>query len=41
MIEIKGVTYCGESKASPLTIKHCPFHHEVCECTEAGGYGVG
>ncbi len=28
-IEIKGVTYCGESKASPLTIKHCPFHHEV------------
>lgn len=29
LIEIKGVTYCGESKASPLTIKHCPFHHEV------------
>lgn len=29
LIEVKGVTYCGESKASPLTIKQCPFHHEV------------
>ena len=28
-VEVKGVTYCGDSKASPLTIKHCPFHHEV------------
>jgi len=41
LIEIKGVTYCGESKASPLTIKHCPFHHEVrayCErLAEASG----
>jgi len=26
---VKGVTYCGDSKASPLTIKHCPFHEEV------------
>jgi tRNA wybutosine-synthesizing protein 1 len=28
-VEVKGVTYCGDSKASPLTIKHCPFHSEV------------
>ena len=28
-VEVKGVTYCGDSKASPLTIKHCPFHHQV------------
>lgn len=28
-VEVKGVTYCGDSKASPLTIKHCPFHEEV------------
>ena len=30
-IEIKGVTYCGDSKASPLTIKHCPYHAQVRE----------
>jgi len=30
-IEIKGVTYCGDSKASPLTIKNCPFHEQVVE----------
>ena len=29
LIEVKGVTYCGDSKASPLTIKHCPYHAEV------------
>ena len=28
-IEVKGVTYCGDSTASPLTIKHCPYHAEV------------
>ena len=28
-VEVKGVTYCGNSKASPLTIKHCPYHAEV------------
>jgi tRNA wybutosine-synthesizing protein 1 len=28
-IEIKGVTYCGSSKASTLTIKNVPFHEEV------------
>ena len=32
-VEVKGVTYCGDSKASPLTIKHCPYHAEVCACT--------
>ena len=29
LIEVKGVTYCGESKASPLTIKNCPFHEQA------------
>jgi tRNA wybutosine-synthesizing protein 1 len=28
-IEVKGVTYCGVSEASPLTIKNTPFHQEV------------
>ncbi|KAJ8308926.1 hypothetical protein KUTeg_012372 [Tegillarca granosa] len=28
-IEIKGVTYCGESKASSLTMENVPWHHEV------------
>jgi len=28
-IEVKGVTYCGKSDASPLTIKSTPFHDEV------------
>lgn len=28
-IEVKGVTYCGTSKASPLTMKNVPFHEEV------------
>ncbi|XP_029651219.1 S-adenosyl-L-methionine-dependent tRNA 4-demethylwyosine synthase TYW1 [Octopus sinensis] len=29
-IEVKGVTYCGESKASTLTMKNVPWHEEVC-----------
>ena len=29
-IEVKGVTYCGNNKASPLTIKNTPYHEEVC-----------
>ncbi|GAB1607921.1 S-adenosyl-L-methionine-dependent tRNA 4-demethylwyosine synthase-like [Argonauta hians] len=29
-IEVKGVTYCGESKASNLTMKNVPWHEEVC-----------
>jgi len=28
-VEIKGVTYCGTSNASSLTIKNVPFHQEV------------
>nr|KAG5707049.1 hypothetical protein BaRGS_019654 [Batillaria attramentaria] len=28
-IEIKGVTYCGESKASNLTMANVPWHEEV------------
>ena len=28
-IEVKGVTYCGNSKASSLTIKNTPYHEEV------------
>lgn len=30
-IEIKGVTYCGESQASTLTMDNVPWHHEVVE----------
>lgn len=29
LIEIKGVTYCGESKASSLTMGNVPWHEEV------------
>ena len=29
MIELKGVTYCGSSGASDLSIKNCPRHEEV------------
>ena len=28
-IEVKGVTYCGESKASSLTMENVPWHSEV------------
>ncbi|XP_033747588.1 S-adenosyl-L-methionine-dependent tRNA 4-demethylwyosine synthase TYW1-like [Pecten maximus] len=28
-IEVKGVTYCGESKASTLTMENVPWHEEV------------
>lgn len=28
-IEVKGVTYCGNNKASSLTIKNTPYHDEV------------
>uniref|UniRef100_T1J2J5 S-adenosyl-L-methionine-dependent tRNA 4-demethylwyosine synthase TYW1 n=1 Tax=Strigamia maritima TaxID=126957 RepID=T1J2J5_STRMM len=30
-IEIKGVTYCGTSKASKLTMENVPWHEEVVE----------
>lgn len=29
LIEIKGVTYCGTSPASTLTMENVPWHHEV------------
>lgn len=34
-IEIKGVTYCGDSKASDLTIKNVPYHYDVCNFGKA------
>lgn len=34
-IEIKGVTYCGSSGASSLTMKNVPYHDEVCAFGEA------
>lgn len=33
-IEVKAVTYCGKSDGSDLTMKHVPWHEEVCDfCT--------
>jgi len=34
-IEIKGVTFCGSSDASSLTMKNVPYHKDVCEFGEA------
>ncbi|KAK9470677.1 Tyw1p [Dipodascopsis tothii] len=34
-IEVKGVTYCGTSKSSPLTMQNVPFYEEVLEFVEA------
>ena len=28
-IEVKGVTYCGESKTSDITMANVPWHEEV------------
>ncbi|XP_057364640.1 S-adenosyl-L-methionine-dependent tRNA 4-demethylwyosine synthase TYW1-like [Daphnia carinata] len=44
-IEIKGVTFCGTSKASTLTMENIPWHHEVVTfgekiCTYLEGYGL-
>jgi len=36
-IEIKGVTYCGTSKASTLTMENVPWHEEVLEFVERLG----
>jgi len=33
-IEIKGVTYCGTSKASTLTMNNVPWHEEVLSFTQ-------
>ena len=40
-VEVKGVTYCGDSKASPLTIQHCPYHAEVRAYCEAMAAELG
>lgn len=38
-IEVKGVTFCGDSDASDLTIKNTPFHDEVADfCRELTKY---
>ena len=29
LVEVKGVTFCGKSDASTLTMENCPWHHEV------------
>ena len=29
-IEVKGVTYCGESKTSDITMANVPWHEEAC-----------
>ena len=34
-IEIKGVTFCGSSDTSSLTMKNVPYHKDVCEFGEA------
>lgn len=34
-IEIKSVTFCGESKASSLTMQHVPWHEEIKRFSEA------
>mmetsp|Transcript_9613 Transcript_9613/g.24662 ORF Transcript_9613/g.24662 Transcript_9613/m.24662 type:complete len:643 (+) Transcript_9613:156-2084(+) len=44
-IEIKGVTYCGTSDASSLTMKNVPYHEEVKSfgeklCSFKGEYGL-
>ena len=34
-IEIKGVTFCGSSDTSSLTMKNVPYHKDVCKFGEA------
>lgn len=34
-IEIKGVTFCGDSGANSLTMKNVPYHKDVCEYSRA------
>ena len=29
LVEVKGVTFCGDSKASNLTMKNVPWHEEI------------
>ncbi|KAH8065029.1 tRNA-4-demethylwyosine synthase [Aureococcus anophagefferens] len=35
LVEVKGVTFCGKSDASDLTMENCPWHHEVVAFCEA------
>ena len=35
-IEVKGVTYCGSSGASSLTMANVPYHEDVCAFGEVG-----
>ncbi len=37
-IEVKGVTYCGSSGASSLTMANVPYHEDVCAFGEVGGH---
>ncbi|CCJ28106.1 unnamed protein product, partial [Pneumocystis jirovecii] len=34
-IEVKGVTYCGNTDSSPLTMQNVPFHEEVVNFSKA------
>jgi len=34
-IEIKGVTFCGTSKASPIRMENVPYHQEVVKFTQS------
>ena len=34
-VEIKGVTYCGNSGASGLTMQNVPYHRDVCDFAHA------
>ena len=36
-IEVKGVTYCGSSGASSLTMQNVPYHEDVCAFGEVFG----
>lgn len=36
-IEVKGVTYCGSSGASSLTMQNVPYHEDVCAFAEVFG----
>ncbi len=36
-IEIKGVTFCGSSSASSLTMHNVPYHQDVCAFGQVRG----
>jgi len=35
LVEIKGVTFCGKSDASDLTMESCPWHHEIVQLSDS------